>query len=454
MSRKHVIVVGGSCNGMAVALALSKQGHRVTILEKDELPECGSPVEAFSSWDRRGAPQVMHSHAFLARLHNSIAEHAPDFYQELLEAGAEQMRFTDMVGELFPDADFIPSDDEIVLLACRRMTYDWVLKRHLERTTDTIYRDGTEVEGLEAMRDEATGLPRVTGVRLRGLDAEREVLAADLVIDASGRRTKLGRWLREIGANELEEEVTDCGIFYSSRFYRLLEGVEPPPLNGHIGADLGYMKYAIFPGDSRIFSVTLAASPEDDDLRGILRSDKIFDAAALALPATAAWVDPAVCRAPAVDARRRAARDGDPEKAVSERTRDNLETAVGAAERAAARTGRVQWVAMRTEISRCDGLEIFRASPHPERFYWERPAERRWIAALGCTAEIESAGADRFRDSSAWTQQLFEGLHVAGEMAPSEAGPFLVGGFAFFNEASTAAHWGDFPGGRLVLRRY
>lgn len=294
MGQKHVIVVGGSCNGMAVALALSKHGHRVTILEKDELPDCDSPFEAFESWKRRGAPQVMHSHAFLARLHNSIVENAPGFYQELLDAGAEKMRFTDMVGELFPDAEFVSSDDEIVLLACRRMTYDWVLKRHLERTTDTIYRDGIEVVGLEAVRDEATGLPRVTGVRVRGSDAEREVLAADLVIDASGRRTKLGRWLQEIGADELEEEVTECGIFYSSRFYRLLDGVEPPPLNGHIGADLGYMKYAIFPGDSRVFSVTLAASPEDDDLRGILRSEKIFDAAALALPATGAWVDPTV----------------------------------------------------------------------------------------------------------------------------------------------------------------
>ena len=294
MSRKHVVVVGGSCNGMAVALALAKRGHQVTILEKDALPDCDSPIEAFEKWDRRGAPQVMHSHAFLARMHNSIAEHAPEFYRDLMAAGATRMCFTEMVSSVFPDADFIPSDDEIVLLACRRMTYDWVLKRHLERATDTIYRDRTEVVGLEATPDDATGLLRVTGVRVRRPDEAREVLAADLVIDASGRRTKLRKWLREIGAGELEEEVTDCGIFYSSRFYRLLEGVEPPPMNGHIGADLGYMKYAIFPGDSRIFSVTLAASPEDDDLRRILRSEKAFDAATLALPATRAWVSSTV----------------------------------------------------------------------------------------------------------------------------------------------------------------
>ena len=53
------------------------------------------------------------------------------------------------------------------------------------------------------------------------------------------------------------------------------------------------MKYAIFPGDSRIFSVTLAASPEDKELRAVLRPEA-FRAATESLPATSAWVDPAV----------------------------------------------------------------------------------------------------------------------------------------------------------------
>jgi hypothetical protein len=52
------------------------------------------------------------------------------------------------------------------------------------------------------------------------------------------------------------------------------------------------MKYAIFPGDSGIFSVTLAASPDDEPLRAILRP-RAFDAAARALPALREWLDPA-----------------------------------------------------------------------------------------------------------------------------------------------------------------
>jgi isochorismate synthase len=115
------------------------------------------------------------------------------------------------------------------------------------------------------------------------------------------------------------------------------------------------------------------------------------------------------------------------------------------------RTGQPQWAALRAEIPLRDGLEIFRASSQTERFYWERPAEERSIAALGCTAAIEAEGPNRFIESSARAQQLFARLHIAGEVASSIAGPFVVGGFAFYDTVSTAPHWADFPVGRLVL---
>jgi hypothetical protein len=47
--------------------------------------------------------------------------------------------------------------------------------------------------------------------------------------------------------------------------------VAKPERETTIGADLGYLKYAIFHGDSRIFSVTLAADPADRALRRVLR---------------------------------------------------------------------------------------------------------------------------------------------------------------------------------------
>lgn len=130
-------------------------------------------------------------------------------------------------------------------------------------------------------------MPHVHGVRLE--NGER--LDAELVVDASGRRTRIGRWLEEIGAAPLRVERETCGIFYSSRFYRLREGAEMPVLDGPMGADLGFMKYGIFPGDARTFSITLAANPEDAPFRALFRQPA-FEALAASLPTTAAWVDP------------------------------------------------------------------------------------------------------------------------------------------------------------------
>jgi 2-polyprenyl-6-methoxyphenol hydroxylase-like FAD-dependent oxidoreductase len=287
----RAIVIGGGAAGLATALALSREGCEVEVLEGDATPLPASPVEAFERWDRRGAPQVWHSHAFLARLRNLLRDRLPDLHAALLEHGAYEVRFGADLPPTLRDFRPEPGDEELVLLACRRITFEWVARRCVESASHVRWHSGARVEGLLGEVDAATGLPRVTGVRVRSGSAGWES-RADLVVDASGRRSKLPRWLAAIGAAPVEEESEDCGIFYCSRFHRLRPGVEAPSSATLVGADLGYMKYAIFPGDSGIFSVTLAASPDDEPLRAILRP-RAFDAAARALPALREWLDPA-----------------------------------------------------------------------------------------------------------------------------------------------------------------
>jgi len=290
--QKHVVVIGGSVSGLGVGLALAKDGHRVTILEGDPAPMPASHVDAFEQWERRGSPQTWHSHALLARLRNLIRDHAPEFLEKLLARGAGELSFADMANRLLPGAALEPGDQDIVLLACRRVTFEWVLRRHVLDTGLVDFRDGVQVTGLLARPGEP---PRVRGVRLVAHgDGAAQELAADFVVDASGRRTKLRDWLETVGCEPIREESEPCGIFYTSRFYRLHDGVEPPPVEGPIvGEDLGYMKLGLFPGDARIFSITLAASPDDDAMRAVLHRPA-FEAAAAALPHLAAWVDPAV----------------------------------------------------------------------------------------------------------------------------------------------------------------
>ncbi|MBM4385796.1 MAG: FAD-dependent oxidoreductase [Deltaproteobacteria bacterium] len=289
----HVAIVGAGIAGLGAALALGRAGHRVTLLERDATPLPETPGLAFERWERRGAPQVKHSHAFLARLRNLLRDRAPDVLAALLAAGAEELPLSNLLRPGIDDPAPKPGDDDLTLLACRRITFEWVLHRLVERERNVTFRDGCEVRGL-VVAGELAGKPRVAGLRVRVRSGE-EVLAADLVVDASGRRSPLARWLDAAGLPKLRETSEPCGVYYCSRFYELRDGITPPERETTIGADLGYLKYAIFHGDSRIFSITFAAAPEDKPLRALLR-EAPFEAAARQFPVIARWIDPAIAQ--------------------------------------------------------------------------------------------------------------------------------------------------------------
>jgi hypothetical protein len=114
------------------------------------------------------------------------------------------------------------------------------------------------------------------------------------VVLAGGRRGDVPAWFQAIGAPTVEEEDEDTGIVYWSRFYKL-SGAKPIS-DGPIGADLGYLKFAVFEGDNGTFSVTLATPNEDAQLRALSAPGR-FDAAAAAMQPIAPWLAPGVSEA-------------------------------------------------------------------------------------------------------------------------------------------------------------
>ncbi len=281
-----IVVVGGGVAGLGSALVLARQGHDIVVAERDDTPMPTSADDAFE-WDRRGAPQVRHSHAFLARLVGLLRTEHADVYAALLAEGATEMRFGEDLPPTITDFVTQPDDDELVMLACRRTTFEWVVRGKALAEGRVSFRTGVGVDGLLTGPSVLDGVPHVTGVRL----ADGSTIEADLVVVAAGRRSALTDWLVAAGTAPVYEEVDDTGIVYFSRFYRLREGQVYPPRTGPIGGDLGYLKYGVFVGDNNTFSVTLATPTADDELRKMLADPVVFDECARRLIATAPWLD-------------------------------------------------------------------------------------------------------------------------------------------------------------------
>jgi 2-polyprenyl-6-methoxyphenol hydroxylase-like FAD-dependent oxidoreductase len=290
LADRHAVIIGSGITGLAAARVLSDRGARVTILERDAEPEAADPASAFSSWQRKGAPQVRHSHAFLGRLRKLLREKYPDLLDGLLAAGATELDMLSRPPLTLPPLTPEPGDDDLVALGCRRTTFEWVVRHNVLARPGVTLVGGAQMRGLVAS---PAAPPLVTGVRY-ARDGAEHMLAADLVIDASGRHSKAPAWLQAIGAGTPPEELEPSGIVYYTRFYRFRPGAVEPPRSAHpAAADYNWVKYAIFPADGGVFSITFAIPLAFPRLK-VLANVAAFEVMTRALPALAPWVDPAV----------------------------------------------------------------------------------------------------------------------------------------------------------------
>ena len=137
---------------------------------------------------------------------------------------------------------------------------------------------------------------------------------------------------------------------------------------------------------------------------------------------------------------------------MTEATRERpLRAGVAAATRAATRTGRPHWAALRVRTAPRDCLAVFDEAGGEERFYWARPDAGGALAALGAVHVIEARGGDRFREAERASREIFAALHLVGDSGPRRSGALLVGGFALSETPSQSPLWCGYPPGRLAL---
>jgi 2-polyprenyl-6-methoxyphenol hydroxylase-like FAD-dependent oxidoreductase len=255
----RVAVIGLGPAGLLMGAGLARRGHEVVAVERDPGPA------ADGNWPRRGVMQFHHAHGFRYQVVQVLEQELPEALPRWLAAGAEPIQLTR------PDGSQVPMG-----VRSRRDTFERALR------TAALGQPG-----LRARRGHVEGVPSRNG-QAGGVRVDGSELAADLVIDASGRAGRATRSLRAATVSG-----GPCGIAYVDRQYQLHPGADPGPLANPLAwqADLDGYQAIIFMHELGTFSVLLVR-PAGDAVLAQLRHEAAFTAACEAIPGLADWVDP------------------------------------------------------------------------------------------------------------------------------------------------------------------
>jgi 2-polyprenyl-6-methoxyphenol hydroxylase-like FAD-dependent oxidoreductase len=203
-SYKHATIIGGSLGGLCAAKVLSEVSERVTVFERDALPD--GPA------NRNAVPQGRHVHLLMARgaqefeslfpglLDGMVADGVP-----ILENRPDCIHFG-AAGHVLGTAHRL--QDEFTAYVPSRPMLEWQIRKRVMNIDNVEFVNANVTEPVYD-----AGQRRVTGLLLES----GEMVPADFVVDAAGRGTRLPVWLEKWGYARPPEETVDVGISYASQ---------------------------------------------------------------------------------------------------------------------------------------------------------------------------------------------------------------------------------------------
>ncbi|MEW1615904.1 MULTISPECIES: FAD-dependent oxidoreductase [unclassified Streptomyces] len=206
------MVIGAGFTGLLAARVLAGRFDRVTVLERDELPSGAA--------HRSGLPQARHPHGMLARGAEIVEALFPGVRAELAAQGAPVFDFGAGFATRLPHgwAPRCPVGIEVQSFGLVHL--EAVLRVRVRALPGVGLRDGFVVDGLHLSADRRRAVG-VTGHRRADLGHTPVRIAADLVVDASGRRSRLPGWLTAAGLPSPRRSEVPSPLVYSSRLYEV-----------------------------------------------------------------------------------------------------------------------------------------------------------------------------------------------------------------------------------------
>jgi 2-polyprenyl-6-methoxyphenol hydroxylase-like FAD-dependent oxidoreductase len=217
MANTHAIVIGGSMAGLCAARVLSNHYDKVTVIDRDAYPA--------GAHERPGVPQSRHVHALLMRGRLELERLFPGFEQTMLARGAHEINFGRDFAALRPGGWAERRPNTITTLFASRVLIEATVRELLRRVPNVELIERAEAVGFETVRGDAI---RVSGVKMIPRDGTPAfTLTGDLIVDASGRATKIPSWIEAMGLPMPPETVVDSHTGYASRWYKANPGARP-----------------------------------------------------------------------------------------------------------------------------------------------------------------------------------------------------------------------------------
>ncbi len=209
----HAVVLGAGMAGLAHAVPLAEHFDRVTLVERDVLPNRAGA--------RRGVPQGQHIHLLVPGGLTRLEQLLPGVVDELSGHGAELIGSPEWRFHMGGGRLALKGSDFRITGATRPLIEDVVRARVLA-LGDVEVLDGWTARELLTAADRG----RVTGVRLRSEadPTEERTLEADLVVDTTGRGSPSPRWLADLGYAPPAEERLKVDVHYTTRLFRRSPG--------------------------------------------------------------------------------------------------------------------------------------------------------------------------------------------------------------------------------------
>ncbi|WP_448609557.1 FAD-dependent oxidoreductase [Geodermatophilus sp. URMC 60] len=278
-----IVVCGGGVIGLCAGLMLAEDGHEVTVLEPDPADPPATPVEAWDGWRRVGVAQFRQPHTLFSRFRQVVDQELPGLTERLADGGCVRVDYLESLPPSIEDSAPRPGDERFRFVTGRRPVTEAVVAAAAAGHPRLSVRRGLRVAGLVTGPAPLAGVPHVTGVRT---DTGEE-LVADLVVDATGRRSPSADWLTELDARPAQSESQTSGFVYYTRYFT---GPEQPRRLGPQLAPVGSISLITLGGDNDTWSVTVFGPTRDAPLKA-LREPAVFDRVVAACPRQAHWLD-------------------------------------------------------------------------------------------------------------------------------------------------------------------